>query len=207
MRAQNAGLASALDTMPWGIVIINADGRVVRANAVATALAAKSDGLALHGNKLEASSSSATQALRKLIREACRASCGRGGEPAGSLTLTRPSDGSRLMIFVAPLSEASGIALGGAAPGAIVFIADPATRRLAPTQAIAQAFGLTPAEVRLAVALASGDTVQEIAERHGLSKNTVRVQLQSVFAKTRTRRQAELATLVLSLPSLTVEAP
>ncbi|MBN8939932.1 MAG: helix-turn-helix transcriptional regulator [Rhizobiales bacterium] len=57
-------------------------------------------------------------------------------------------------------------------------------------------FGLTMAETRLALQMARGDVPAEIARSRRLSRTTVRSQLASVFAKTQTRRQAELVTLL-----------
>ena len=55
-----------------------------------------------------------------------------------------------------------------------------------------QIFGLTSAEGSLAIAMVQGIAPDEIAERRSVSRTTIRTQLASVFAKTQTRRQAEL---------------
>lgn len=60
-----------------------------------------------------------------------------------------------------------------------------------------QEYGLTPAEVRLAAHLVRGGTVSGYAKANGLSRNTVRNQLQSAYCKTGTHRQAELVALLL----------
>lgn len=70
------------------------------------------------------------------------------------------------------------------------------------TVALQRIFGLTAAEARLAQLIAHGDTPAEIAEANGLALATVRSQLTSVFAKTQTRRQAELVALVTQLSML-----
>ena len=58
------------------------------------------------------------------------------------------------------------------------------------------AFGLTVAETRLAAKLASGAGLGAAASSLGVSRETARSQLKAVFAKTNTRRQAELAGLL-----------
>jgi DNA-binding CsgD family transcriptional regulator len=62
------------------------------------------------------------------------------------------------------------------------------------------AFGLTIAEARLASRLASGDSLDDAANMLCVTKNTARVQLKAVFAKTSTHRQAELVALLMGLP-------
>jgi DNA-binding CsgD family transcriptional regulator len=48
--------------------------------------------------------------------------------------------------------------------------------------------------------LGNGDSVEQIADELGVSRETVRSQLKRVFAKTGTHRQAELLRLVLAGP-------
>jgi DNA-binding CsgD family transcriptional regulator len=52
--------------------------------------------------------------------------------------------------------------------------------------------GLTSAEARLALQLAAGSTLDEIADRNGLQVSTLRAQLRSVYSKTGINRQFEL---------------
>ncbi|MEA2934996.1 MAG: hypothetical protein QOD74_1642 [Variibacter sp.] len=57
-------------------------------------------------------------------------------------------------------------------------------------------FGLTLAETQLAIQIARGKTLSEVARNRRLSRTTVRSQLASIFAKTQTGRQAELVALL-----------
>jgi DNA-binding CsgD family transcriptional regulator len=59
-------------------------------------------------------------------------------------------------------------------------------------------FGLTKAEARLALRLAEGASLARAAEAFDVKLTTIRSQLQQVFAKTGTSRQAELVALLLS---------
>jgi DNA-binding CsgD family transcriptional regulator len=61
------------------------------------------------------------------------------------------------------------------------------------------AFGLTVAEAKIAAKVASGMGLDGAAASLGISRETARTQLKAVFAKTNTRRQAELAALVARL--------
>ena len=64
------------------------------------------------------------------------------------------------------------------------------------------AFGLTQAEARVALAAASGNTVGETAKLLNLSPNTIKTHLRRVFAKTATARQAELSGLIAAVGSV-----
>jgi DNA-binding CsgD family transcriptional regulator len=56
---------------------------------------------------------------------------------------------------------------------------------------------LTGAETRLLGELVAGASLAEIAERHAVSINTLRVQLHRLFQKTGTHRQSELLRFAL----------
>jgi DNA-binding CsgD family transcriptional regulator len=63
----------------------------------------------------------------------------------------------------------------------------------------AELFGLTPAELKVAEMLARGKDALEIATFHNRAVGTVRSQIKAVFAKTGTRRQSELASLMVRI--------
>ena len=58
-------------------------------------------------------------------------------------------------------------------------------------------FGLTPAEARLALHLATGETLRSAAGTLRISYETARTSLKKIFSKTRTSRQAELVMIIL----------
>lgn len=88
----------------------------------------------------------------------------------------------------------------GHQPLAMGIIHDPRARTELDPFVVAAAFDLTPAEARVGVALARGDSVETIAEQYKISIATVRSQLKSVMAKTGTSRQAELVSRLATLP-------
>lgn len=67
-------------------------------------------------------------------------------------------------------------------------------------------FDLTPAEARIARAIAEGEAVADIAARASLSVETVRSHLKSTLSKTGLNRQAELAALLAGV-NLPRDAP
>ena len=63
-------------------------------------------------------------------------------------------------------------------------------------------FGLTAAEARFAQLIASGDTVEEVAETMGIKLTTARSKLAVIFSKTETRRQTKLVALLSRIAHL-----
>jgi DNA-binding CsgD family transcriptional regulator len=59
-------------------------------------------------------------------------------------------------------------------------------------------FDLTPAEVRLLLRLIEGKSLRSSAAALGITYETARTVLKSVFQKTRTRRQTELVIVIVN---------
>ncbi len=86
------------------------------------------------------------------------------------------------------------------APKAIVVLRDRRVARNGDAQPVlAAAFGLTAAEAQVAGALAAGKSREAIAAMRGVSLETLRAQLKSLYQKTGCSRETELALLVRGL--------
>lgn len=82
---------------------------------------------------------------------------------------------------------------------AIAVLVDPDARLTPDIGTLRAMLDLTPAEARLAVALQSGNDVSEASVQLHISPETARKHLRSIFAKTGTRRQADLVALISNL--------
>lgn len=103
----------------------------------------------------------------------------------GGLDAMHPKD-ELLEVLVGDLERALGFVLGTG------------DRSAANVQSLQRELGLTRAEARVAVRIGRGQSVAEIATDLGIAAETVRTHLKRSYAKTGTRRQSELARLVLS---------
>jgi len=121
--------------------------------------------------------------------------------PGGTVSLPRRK-GGRLVCMVSPIAPATGGALLAPEGRALVYFHAPEYEATVDEQRIAELFDLTPAEARVAAAIAEGSDLKTLSERLCLSVETVRAQLKSVFRKTGTRRQNELAARILLSPAL-----
>jgi len=73
---------------------------------------------------------------------------------------------------------------------------DPWGAKIPDEDTLQQYFGLTPAETRLALALAKGFSLQDYADINKLSIHTVRSTLKVIRTKTNTNKQSELVQLL-----------
>jgi DNA-binding CsgD family transcriptional regulator len=189
---------SVLDAITIGVILIDARFRLVLANAAAERVLSDGRWLTTAGGRLRAIRASEAMAFDHLMHDAVENREGRG-RAGGGICRLLSRDGGVLPVFAAPVRlPLTGNRLAPAA-AAIVF-SDPDSPPRENAEALAAAFGLTPREGALLEALVAGLSLAEYAERAGVSINTVRTQLASIFGKTGHMRQSTLVAMVASHP-------
>ncbi|MDH4039342.1 MAG: helix-turn-helix transcriptional regulator [Gammaproteobacteria bacterium] len=196
MTSERDIYAGAVNQLSVATIILDEKGRLLNTNAMATALLQEADGLALRGKHLHIEGHTANRQLQSALASVISAQ--QAGEPSVVKALRVPRPGGRpalgLVIRPVPVSEWGE---GQAGPSAAVFISDPDQRESASQQTLAELFSLTPAEARVAILLARGLSLTEVAESQHISPHTARAQLKSIFAKTGASRQAELVRMII----------
>lgn len=108
-------------------------------------------------------------------------------------TETRPA----LVIHLLPLRRAA-LDIFSQAEFLVAATTPSASAMVPSPQLLHGLFDLTPAEARLATALAGGRTLKEAAALNGNKFSTARSQLETIFRKTGTNRQSQLVALLQS---------
>jgi DNA-binding CsgD family transcriptional regulator len=189
-----------LERLSDGILLLDRSEKIVYANAVAR----RHDGgaLRLRNGTVSTWSTPHSQELTALIGAVIAGSAG------GAVSIPCPQHANPLTILVLALR---GRDIGRFADldmpdsAVLIFVVDPGNRAGIPIAWIMDAYGLTNAEARIALAASSGATVPETALQLGLSPNTVKTHLRHVFAKTGTNRQTELVRLMTLIGSVGVD--
>jgi DNA-binding CsgD family transcriptional regulator len=104
-------------------------------------------------------------------------------------------------LLVSPMPNASMRSLSPKVTAALV-LADPEAGSSTPAQILAELYSLTNAEARIALKLSTGANLMRISEEFGISYETTRNHLKSIFVKTDTHRQAEVVVLCNKVVSL-----
>lgn len=195
LQLLQAASSHALDQLPTGVILVDASGRIVFANAAAQRTLSSEEGLTAEGGRLSAILASDTTALRALISAAVRTTTGQGLHPGGVLNVSRPQSERPLSVLVTPVPASADYRNLGHA-GAAVLISNPDQPQSPDPDVLRALFRLTAAECRLVTAICSGLSLAEAAVSLQITRETAKSHLKHVFAKTGTSRQSELVAVV-----------
>jgi DNA-binding CsgD family transcriptional regulator/PAS domain-containing protein len=188
-QSEAATFSDTLDGLNAGIFLVDAQRRIVHANAIGHEILSADDFLRSISGHLVARDSQANQCLRDIL------ACGVAIAENAALTVTA-EDGERYVVHVLPLTS---LARNGAAPAvkavATVFVRKVELDSKSCGALVARAFGLTPTELRVLLAIVEIGGVPETAEALGIAETTAKTHLHRVFAKTGVSRQADLVKL------------
>ncbi len=182
----------AFDISQTAAVFLNRRAEVIRANAAADRLLNRD--VRICGRRLTSADPSATAALERALRRLLW-----NAEDAG-LTPPIPMPRQGLPPILAyPMKLVKVTEHIFADCHAVIVLVDSGARSKPQESALRAAFGLSPAEARLAARLVTGETLSEICDNLGIAKETGRRELKAIFAKTGARRQHELVALAAGL--------
>src|SRR5262249_4700100 len=196
-KIEAAELAGSVATLPAGMFLADAEGRMRHANFGGQRLVSEPNAGHTPGGKLGAVDRTADQALLDAFTAA-----GNGDAALGRKGIAVPlhaRDGTRYVANVLPLTSGARRKAGVSyAAVATVFVHKAGLDLPSPPEAVAKDYGLTPAELRVLFAIVEVGGVPEVAAVLGISETTVKTHLHHLFEKTGTSRQADLVKLVAS---------
>lgn len=185
------GLADGISRLGGETVLFGQTGRVLHAPA---ALAERfGDAIYLNDGILSSWHRDANERLSSAVKRAV-ARDSTGERVARSFALPRKHDGVPLVGQVVPIASAAHDVFMLAR--AVLIISDPLAKLDRASTPMRESFGLTSAEARMALRIAAGQQLVDIAIAENITIETARSRLKLIFAKTGTHRQTELALLV-----------
>ncbi len=193
-----------LDAVPQAIFALDGSGRIVFMNAPAGLLVGSGDGLLTDNGHLACRLRSQQALLDRLIEGALTA--GVDAVRGGWLRLHRASGRRPYLALVSQFAGGEEL-LDEFRPKLLVIVNDPDRATMTDDQALRDLYGLTDAEARVAVALASGHSVQSAAECLNISAETLRSHLKHVFRKLGVARQQDLVRILTEIGLVVREAP
>jgi DNA-binding CsgD family transcriptional regulator len=204
--SEAASLAHTLDGLSAGIFLVDAQCRIVHTNVAGRGMLCADDFLRAAAGQLVMRDGQANQDLRQMIANGGVDVAGRNN--AFSLTA---HDGARYVAHLLPLSA---VARNGAEASlqdslkpefslkppswksmAAVFVRKAELDSQSGGELVARTFGLTPAELRVLLAIVDVGGVPETSKLLRVAETTVKTHLSRVFSKTGASRQADLVKL------------
>ncbi len=191
-----------IDQFPFGVLLVNAEGKLISANHHALKTVADNNMLFLENSMLSSTNKKQEQQLKDLIYKAANTQLNDAGENVSLIKIDEDGEGSPVSLLITPDPYPKTHYDKKIENCAIIFITSASIKQKIAESPLQTLFNLTPAEARLAALLASGMSLNQAAEQTFIAKNTAKVQLKSIFSKTGVNRQAELIKLILTSPAV-----
>lgn len=195
-ESERALYEGAVDQLAVGTIILDGHGRVLNSNRVAGELLALADGMHVTDNELRFADPAIGRQLQQVIAKVLDAHLRGAPAVVEALRVRRPSGKGDFGLVIRPVPR-SAWSEGQSSPTVAVFVSAPEVQSQTSELVIKQLFDFTPAESRLALRLAGGQSLAEACEELCISQHTARAQLKTIFAKSGVTRQAELVRLIL----------
>jgi DNA-binding CsgD family transcriptional regulator len=188
---RSAIMRGGLDHVAAGVMFADKDGRIIETNHAAERILRLGDGLTFRNGKICARRSFETTKLAELIAQATA-----DRPSAGCLLVGRDGGRPAYVVRVAPVGPDLAEHVP---PMAMILVSAPDENRISEGE-LAELYGLSPAESRLAVALAFGKRLSELVGEFGVQITTLRTQLSSILKKCEVERQSDLVRLISNIP-------
>jgi DNA-binding CsgD family transcriptional regulator len=184
-----AAFADTLDGLDVGLYLIAADARLVHVNTSGQAILDASDILREIRGHLVACDLAANRTLQQLF-----AAAGQASETSVPMIGT---NGQRYVAHALPLTSGTRRCADVAYSAvAALFVRKVALTIPPRSEVIGKAFGLTPTELRVLLAIVELGGVPDVAAALGVAGTTIKTHVRRLFEKTGAARQADFVKLV-----------
>lgn len=182
------GASNTLAVMGLPALVLDEDGIVIEANDLMAGVQNHLQWRA--NNRIALTDSRANELLWASLP-----ALGKSAEPSVHSFVLRERDGLAAMVaHILPIRRSAHDIF--VRSFALLVVTPVTARKAPPVELLRSLFDLTVAEARVARGLAGGESLDDIAASGGVSRNTVRSQLQQVLEKTGCTRQAEVTALL-----------
>ncbi|WP_421855944.1 helix-turn-helix transcriptional regulator [Marinomonas sp.] len=190
LSTNNTIIKQTADKLTTGIMLINQYGKVSWHNNSAVAIIAEADYLDLIDNELRFHHKADRDIFFHLLQQTLSPT------ECTSYPLSRIGEyqSCPIQLLLTPIASTQSVELLQSKQPLTfaLFLSNSHSEVALSDHNIGRLFGLTPAEVKLASALANGFSLTEYSNDKGISVGTARIQLKSIFSKMGVTRQPEL---------------
>jgi len=201
LRLKQDSLLKGLDRLVIGLILYDRSAQPVYINPTAKSIIKSHPALRLQEGDLLLVNSADDKNLRKTIIDTAEIDPDDSWKQSVAIGITHPDLEVLLPILITPMHThliTSDLDYEGAKVA--VFLSDPNLQQPISIDSLVSVYSLTPSEAQVAISLANGHSIEQIASNSNHSVHTIRSQLKSVFRKTVVSRQSELIKLLLTGP-------
>ena len=194
-KAHGTTVTALLDNPRIGVLLLDRRGKIIEVNDRARSILRHGDGLSDRDGVLGALNPDDQLHLEGLVAGALPTAA---VTVSGSMLLARPSGLPPFVVHVKPVGVHQPD-YGARHIAALALIVEPGSQPRIDPGLVARTLGLTPMESRVAVWLAEGKSVRDMAEATGRTQGSIYWHLKQIYQKQSVSRQADLVRLVLSI--------
>ena len=201
LRIQQDALLKGLDKLVIGIVLYDANAKIVYINPTATSIIKSHPALKLVDKELVLYDRKTNDKLREAILKTAAIETEDTWKQSVAIGVKHADSSVPLPMLITPINAhllTSDLSYEGASVA--VFISDPNQRQPISPDNLISVYGLTPSEAQVAISIVNGQSIDEIAKISCHSIHTIRSQLKATFKKLGVSRQSELIKLLLTGP-------
>jgi DNA-binding CsgD family transcriptional regulator len=191
-----ANFAQLLDATTFGAIVLNAQNKILEANAVASSILQEGSGLQRGKDGVLRITHPCGERLSK-----CTFASVASESPADALRHIARDGELPLSVLVLPVPAVRASWISGE-PRRVLLVFDPKRKLATDQHLIMRDLSLSEREANVAALLAAGFQLDEIARRMHVSVHTVRSQLKSAFHKTGCHTQGQLVKRLLLGPGV-----
>lgn len=202
LRIQYDALQKGLDRLVIGLILFDRFAHPVYVNPTAKQIIKNHPGLQINKVGLLLDDHKQNNKLQQTILDVAKIDPEDSWKQTTALGISHPSQRSSLPLLVTPMHahQLTSDLVGYEGAKVAVFISDPNQEQPISTDSLMSVYGLSKSEAHVAIGIANGQSLEEIAQASSRSVHTIRSQLKAIFAKAGVSRQSELIKLLLTGP-------
>jgi len=201
LRIQYDALQKGLDRLVIGLILFDSSAHPVYVNPTAKAIIKGHPGLSLKDDGLFLNPPVKDINLKQTILDVAKIDPEDSWKQTRAIGVTHPDVETPLPVLVTPMHAhqlTSGMDYEGAKVA--VFLSDSNQKQPISTENLVSVYHLSQSEAQVAIGIANGQCIDEIAVSTCRSTHTIRSQLKATFAKVGVTRQSDLIKLLLTGP-------
>jgi len=202
LRIKEEVMQAGIDRLYMGFVLFDEFLQPVYSNPIAQWVLDYHDAISLKGDIIQTHSTDDSKAIREGLHKASRMTRSED-EPeefATALGLRSPGN-PPLPLLIIPVSQSTLVPMQRFRHAHVAMLfSDPSRNQPIIPEALQCAYGLTETEAAVAISIANGLGVQEVAKMRGSTPNTIKTHPKSIYSKLDVSRQTELAKTILNGP-------